>query len=74
LRIFLDTVKSVPCADCQKIFDPVCMDFDHVRGEKKMNISQASMKNISIDRFVEEIQKCDVVCACCHRLRTKSRL
>jgi hypothetical protein len=73
MRAYLDEVKSKPCTDCHRRFDPVCMDFDHVRGEKLLNISQASTKNISIGKIKAEIEKCELVCACCHRLRTKMR-
>lgn len=49
------------------------MDFDHVRGEKKFNLAVAANKNISIARIQDEIAKCDVVCANCHRERTFKR-
>lgn len=47
------------------------MDFDHVRGVKKYNISTAIFKNnYSVDRVLLEINKCDLVCSNCHRIRT----
>lgn len=50
------------------------MDFDHVRGEKKFNISIAAVKLMSIAIVQSEIEKCDVVCANCHRERTFKRI
>ena len=60
--------KAVPCTDCGGRFDPCAMDFDHVRGKKRGNIS--FMVKESTQRLLEEIAKCEVVCANCHRLRT----
>ena len=68
-RKFIDTLKNVSCIDCNNNFPPECMDFDHVRGKKKFGISQHSMKNMK--DLLKEIEKCDIVCANCHRIRTK---
>lgn len=71
IRNLINEWKSVPCADCKNSFDPVCMDFDHRPDEIKLgNISSFLYDE---DGLRAEIAKCDVVCACCHRLRTKSR-
>lgn len=64
--------KSMPCLDCKGTFPPVCMDFDHVRGEKRFDISNNHDK-VSLVRLLEEIAKCDVVCSNCHRIRTALR-
>jgi hypothetical protein len=29
VRLWINQVKSGPCADCRQCFEPVCMDFDH---------------------------------------------
>lgn len=58
------------CADCGYAEDPVGLDFDHVRGVKLHNIGS---RKISLNLLVEEIEKCDVVCATCHRVRTANR-
>jgi len=69
---WIDELKDVPCADCGKRFPAVCMDFDHKPGFKKcFNVSGAITRNRH--RVLEEIGKCDVVCACCHRIRTRNR-
>lgn len=59
------------CADCGFNAHPECLDFDHVRGEKKFNLAQAQTRNWADVEM--EIAKCDVVCANCHRLRTYQR-
>jgi hypothetical protein len=52
---------------------PEIFDFDHVRGEKVANISALVTKGPVAD-LITELAKCDVVCACCHRIRTYTRV
>jgi len=73
-RAFHRAAKSRPCIDCGHSFPPECMDFDHVRGEKIMPVSRLSKDWRSLKLLLEEIEKCDVVCANCHRIRTTSRM
>ena len=67
--------KSKPCADCGNTFPPVCMDFDHRPGTNKLGCVATIVGSLgwSLDRVEEEIAKCDVVCANCHRIRTANR-
>lgn len=63
-------LKDAPCADCGGRFPPYCMDFDHVRGEKRANVAQ--LMCYSLKAILAEIAKCDLVCANCHRIRTEA--
>jgi hypothetical protein len=56
-----------PCVDCGES-DPLVLEFDHVRG-KTHNVS--SMKGYTKKRVLEEIRKCEVRCANCHKRRHK---
>lgn len=58
--------------DCGGEFHPVCMQFDHREGTKKYR-DISKMTNYSMERIMEEIAKCDLVCANCHALRTYNR-
>jgi hypothetical protein len=49
------------------------MDFDHVRGTKVADLARLRLARGGWSKLVAEIEKCDVVCANCHRLRTKLR-
>lgn len=69
-RKLLDELKSVPCADCKNSFDSVCMDFDHLEN-KRFTISQCV--HYTTATLLAEIDKCEVVCANCHRIRTRDR-
>lgn len=59
------------CSDCQ-LRDPDCLEFDHV-GEKTGNIGALIAARIGVDRLEEELRRCELVCACCHRRRTIAR-
>jgi len=63
--------KQKPCQDCGVQFDPVCMDFDHRNPEEKvMDVGFMVVGRYAKQRILDEIAKCDLVCANCHRLRT----
>ena len=55
------------CHDCHGEFHQCVYDFHHVDGTKEMNPSKALC--MSWDRAVEELNKCVLLCANCHRLR-----
>jgi 5-methylcytosine-specific restriction endonuclease McrA len=71
IRDLVWSIKHNPCTDCGLI-DPVVMDFDHL-GDKEFNISIAATRGMSDKRILSEIEKCELVCANCHRRRTHSR-
>ena len=58
------------CVDCGE-GDPLVLEFDHL-GNKKFNIARG-LSNRSWQAVLDEIAKCDVVCANCHRRRTARR-
>jgi len=74
LRRLIDELKSVPCADCEREFPPICMDFDHIGNDKDRAVSDLVRAACSVERLMAEVAKCEVVCACCHRIRTAARL
>ena len=66
---------NTPCADCRKRFPPVAMDFDHLEGSTKSgNVSTLIHTLQSRVVVMREIEKCEIVCANCHRVRTHSRI
>lgn len=62
-----------PCYDCGGQFAPESMDWDHRPGQvKKFDVAEG-VRSRSDDEVMEEINKCQLVCANCHRVRTKAR-
>src|ERR1044072_1428607 len=71
----LAEAKAFPCMDCGVSYPTFVMDFDHRPGEeKKGNIGDMMAGGIPWEKILEEIEKCDLVCANCHRFRTARRL
>lgn len=72
LRELLRDLKArTPCADCGRHYPPYVMDFDHVCGEQKYdNLADMAKDGVSLKRLMDEVAKCDIVCANCHRERT----
>lgn len=59
------------CKDCGAS-DPRILDFDHL-SDKSHNVSDMQGRGYSVERIQEEIDKCEVVCSNCHRIRTFER-
>lgn len=68
----LGVLQRSRCVDCGD-HRLVVLDFDHVRGVKAAVISRLVYAGASIDKIQREIDKCEVVCANCHRRRTGLR-
>ena len=63
---------NIGCVDCKGTFHPRILEFDHVRGTKKFNISDMVTRLLQEDAILKEIEKCEVRCAPCHRTRHKN--
>lgn len=68
----INAVKDVPCLDCGRRFPSYVMDLDH-RDPAIKSFTVSQSKTIKVSRILTEIQKCDVVCANCHRERTHTQ-
>lgn len=62
------------CLDCGVSFpnNPEVYDFDHARGTKETNVSHLFTAS-SWQTILKELNKCDLVCSNCHRIRTAQR-
>ena len=69
-RYLLAYFEDHPCVDCGET-DPVVLEFDHLR-DKEFEITQA-LSDRRWSLILMEIEKCEVVCANCHRRRTCER-
>ena len=74
IRQLVKEAKSVPCVDCGHSYPYYVMDLDHLpEFDKKFDLSVAASKMRSIKSVKNEIEKCEPVCANCHRVRTFTR-
>lgn len=74
LRDYLISIKDgATCLDCGYQYPHFMLDFDHVRGKKEFAISSCLLKTMSLERVMNEIKKCELVCSNCHRIRTYTR-
>lgn len=62
-----------PCIDCGNS-DIRVLEFDHVRGIKKNAISKMVTSASPLGQIKLEIEKCEVRCANCHRIKTIKQL
>lgn len=62
-----------PCVDCGEYYHYSQMDFDHI-DSKKHSIARLANSEASIKTIKIEINKCELVCSNCHRLRTWIRV
>lgn len=70
MRFVIAYLEQRGCSDCGER-DPVILEFDHLE-EKSFSISDG-IRNRNWASVLAEIEKCDVVCANCHRRRTALR-
>ncbi len=69
LLFVVNFLKNHSCIDCGET-DLIVLEFDHVRGTKKNSICEMVLNTVSIKTLKEEINKCDIRCANCHRRKT----
>ena len=71
VREFISEYKiTTGCVDCGYNKHSSALDFDHIKGDKELNVCFSK----SIAQAKKEIEKCEVVCSNCHRIRTYNRL
>lgn len=65
------TLKAGPCLDCGGTYPAEAMDLDHVTAAKRGNVSD--LLDLPPEILEDELTRCELVCAVCHRLRTAYR-
>lgn len=71
---FINQLKDKPCADCGKTYPPICMEFDHIGTDKRKDIAYLLNHGYPMEKIIEEVKKCELVCSNCHRIRTWKRM
>ena len=70
MAYLIEFFRERPCVDCGET-DPLVLEFDHI-GHESFSIS-VGIRGHKWQSVLDEIERCDVVCANCHRRRTALR-
>ena len=69
----LRAFKKSACFDCGRHFAWFVMEFDHREGTTKRGLVSQMPGRVGLMTLLLEIEKCDIICAVCHRIRTYNR-
>lgn len=74
IKQFLTEIKlKQGCSECGYKEHPEALEFDHTSDNKSFTVSRAIALGYSEKKILSEIEKCELVCANCHRVRTYNR-
>lgn len=72
-KLIREHKEAIGCTDCGEKYPYYVLDLDHIGDDKSFNLSAYRNHTHDIEKIKEEIAKCEVVCANCHRIRTYQR-
>lgn len=72
-RQLWDIKEESGCVDCGEKYPHYMLDFDHLPGFEKVGNVADVVANYSWEKGMKELEKCEVVCANCHRIRSYQR-
>lgn len=65
---WIDDLKDKPCIRCGKKYPPYVMDYHHRNPKEKSFSIGRFWRRKSKKLLLNEISKCDLLCANCHRI------
>ncbi len=68
--MLVEYLRTHPCVDCGED-DVLVLEFDHL--EDKLFSIARGFRDRPLQALLDEMAKCEVVCANCHRRRTAAR-
>jgi hypothetical protein len=71
-RYIYHYLSQSACTDCGE-HDFSVLTFDHIKGQKRMNIPDMVSGGYSLNSIMEEVKKTEVVCFNCHMRREQKR-
>jgi hypothetical protein len=69
-REWLNGLKDNPCIGCGLSWPPCVMEFHHREAKDKVGSVGNLLLNAGRQKVIDEIAKCDLLCANCHRIKT----
>jgi hypothetical protein len=74
IRKYIQDVKQgVKCTDCREDYPYWILEFDHINDDKSFTIGKFQDTTTDLEKIKQEIAKCEIVCANCHKNRTHNR-
>ena len=71
-QFVLDYLSAHPCVDCGEA-DPIVLEFDHRDPRTKRAEIARLIHSSTLGIIRSELEKCDVRCGNCHRIRTAAQ-
>lgn len=69
-RVIWEILRRVGCEVCGEK-NPLVLEFDHINPEdKSAEMTSLISKGAGLERLLDELEKCRIVCANCHRIHT----
>lgn len=68
-----DIKEKSGCIDCKEMYPHYVLEFDHREGEEKLGSPSEIYSRGSREKGIKEMEKCDIVCENCHKIRTHNR-
>lgn len=68
-EFLINYLKENPCIECGES-DIIVLEFDHIESDKKFKNISVLRKHYNLKILKKEIEKCQVLCANCHRKKT----
>ncbi len=65
----IEYLQIHPCVDCKET-NILMLEFDHIYGKKDNDISNMIGCGIKLEKIFKEIEKCEIRCGNCHRIKT----
>lgn len=65
--------EDSPCFDCNISYPYYVMHFDHLDSSNKVDKVSTILQNSGLESALNEIKKCQLLCANCHSIRTWKR-
>lgn len=72
-RKIWDIKEASGCIDCGEKYPHFMLEFDHLPGYEKINSPAYLARSYTLEKAMQEIEKCEIVCANCHKIRTWNR-
>ena len=72
-RKIWDIKEKSGCIDCGEKYPHFMLEFDHLPGYEKIESPNYLARTYSLEKAMQEIEKCEIVCANCHKIRTWNR-